>query len=272
MIISVDKTMCTKCKVCIKRMEGFCISEKDGYPLFDEKLCNTCQKCVAICPSRAILVNRIQPERIVREPNIDPNELEYLLKKRRSIKVFKDTPIPKELVEKIVSVGKYSPNQNKNISIVVIDNKTLISQIDKAALQFVKRYYKILFGLKVITSFIHLFYKDIYLIKRKMEHGNFQKGIYENIQVIILVTGDKKVAVTESSAHYVLATMMFMAETLGIGNCLMDTVYLAFRTNKKLRKSFAIREDVLGALVLGNSDEKIVNIPNGYEMNIVFKS
>jgi hypothetical protein len=50
----------------------------------------------------------------------------------------------------------------------------------------------------------------------------------------------------------------------------MDAVYLTFRMNGKLRRKFGIREDVLGALVLGYSDEQIVNIPQGYELDITF--
>ncbi|MGE5604490.1 MAG: 4Fe-4S binding protein, partial [Bacteroidota bacterium] len=37
-------------------MQGYCISSDSGYPVFDERVCNTCQKCVSICPSQAIMV------------------------------------------------------------------------------------------------------------------------------------------------------------------------------------------------------------------------
>jgi hypothetical protein len=74
--------------------------------------------------------------------------------------------------------------------------------------------------------------------------------------------------VTERSAHYMLATMMYMAEALGIGNCLMDSLYLTLRTNPTLKKRLGIKEDVFGTLVLGYSSERIVNIPRGYEVPI----
>lgn len=62
------------------------------------------------------------------------------------------------------------------------------------------------------------------------------------------------------------------AEALGVGSCLMDSIYLAFRTNRKLRRRFSIDDDVLGALVLGYSDERIVNVPKGYELGVRYNA
>jgi nitroreductase len=96
-----------------------------------------------------------------------------------------------------------------------------------------------------------------------MEHGRLNGVIYENAQAIILVIGNRKLAVTESSGHYMLASMMYMAEMLKIGTCLIDSIYLTFRNNKKLRKRFGISEDVLGAMIIGYSNENILKYPKG---------
>lgn len=268
MMIAVDKNKCKRCGVCFNMMKGYCITQKDGFPMFDETICNTCQKCVSICPSQAITVNGSYPERIDETKQVDSEQIHSLFEKRRSTKHFKEKAIPREIIEKIVSVAKYAPNQNKNLSVQVIDEKQLINEIDKSAIAFVKTIYRIIFGFKPLELLIRLIYKDIETIKRKMEHGSFQRVIYENTQVIIIVSGNKKIAVTERSAHYMLATMMYMAESLGIGNCLMDSIYLAIRTNRKLRKRLKIEEDVFGVLVLGYSNENVKNIPRGYEVDV----
>lgn len=268
MIIAVDKNRCKKCGICIKMMQGYCITEKDGLPIFDKTICNTCQKCVSICPSQAITVNGIYPDRIDETKKVDAEQICSLFEKRRSIKHYKEKAIPKETIEKIVSVAKYAPNQNKNLSVLVIDEKQLIDEIDKSAIAFVKTIYRILFGFKPVELLIRLLYKDIGTIKKKMEHNSFQRVINENTQVIIIVTGNKKIAVTERSAHYMLATMMYMAESLGIGNCLMDSIYLTLKTNRKLKKRLKIKEDVFGVLVLGYSNENVKNVPRGYEVSV----
>jgi nitroreductase/NAD-dependent dihydropyrimidine dehydrogenase PreA subunit len=268
MLIALDKNQCKRCGICINMMKGYCISEKDGFPIFDATLCNTCQKCVAICPSQAITVAGVHPDKIDATRKVDPEQIYALFEKRRSTKHFTGEPVPKGILETIVSVAKFAPNQNKNLSVLVVDDKRLIAEIDQTAIAFVKTMYRILFGWKPVELFCQLFYKDIETLKRKMEYHSFQRVMPENTQAILVVSGNKKIPVTERSAHYMLATMMVMAEALGIGNCLMDSIYVSLRTNRKLRKRLKITGDVFGVLVLGYSGENIKNIPRGYEVNV----
>lgn len=269
-MISVDKVKCKKCGICISLMQGYCISSKEGYPVFDFSVCNLCKKCVAICPSQAIMINKIHPEKIKINKPVSPEDLKKMFEKRRSIKHFKKQQIPRKILEDIVSVAKYAPNQNNNISILVIDDIDLINEIDKKALLFVKFFYRFFFSIKSLIKILDIFFKGIKIIKRKMEFTlrTEKHVVKENTRALIITIGDRKTPVTESSAHYLLATMMYYAESLGIGNCLMDSLKLTFRINRSLRKKFNIKKDVLGVLSLGYSNENIVNIPRGYDLNI----
>ena len=64
-----------------------------------------------------------------------------------------------------------------------------------------------------------------------------------------------------------LAIMMIMAESLGVGSCCMDSIQLSLNSNIS-KKHFRIKEDVLGVLSLGYSNEQVINIPRGYEPEI----
>ncbi len=270
-MITVDTGRCIKCGKCTRTMKKYCISEQDGYPVFDHSLCNTCQKCVTICPVQAIMVNNTYPDKIAgNDRKCSPEALGSLFERRRSIKHFQDRPIPGPVIQEIVSVAKYAPNQNKNISILVVDNQELIAEIDREALSMVRIMYRLLFGFKPVTAFVKLFSKEMDTIKRKMEYDLFDRKqvVKKNTQALIILTGDRKVPVTENSAHYVLATVMYMAEALEIGNCLMDSLLYTLNMRKKLKKRLNIQEHVLGVLSLGYSDENIVNIPRGYEVDI----
>jgi len=104
------------------------------------------------------------------------------------------------------------------------------------------------------------------VIRRKMELDLTIRGrvVKPGTPALILLEGSRRVPVTESSAHYMLANMILKAEVLGLGSCLMDSLLLTFRTSRRLRKTLGIREDVLGVLSLGYPGEKILNIPRGY--------
>ena len=146
----------------------------------------------------------------------------------------------------------------------------MINELDHYALSFVQFWYRIMFGTRAVEEFIRLFYKEIHIIKKKMEMDVVRRKriVKENTQAIIILTGNKKIAVTEPSAHYIMAAMMNMAEILGIGNTLMDSLLLTLNGKKQLRNKMGIEEDVLGVLCLGYSSERVVNIPRGYEMDI----
>jgi len=270
--VTVDIEKCNGCGICIRRFEGYCISEEAGMPVIDYALCNVCQKCVAICPSRAFLVNNTEPERIEERKPLEPEDLRRLLSKRRSTKVFKDEQLSKSTIQAVVSVAKYAPNQHKNIDAVVTTKTQMLDKIDRSALRFYKRIYAALFSVKVLTWLFRLFSSDLYTVKRKMEYDLFfrKKIIKPGTQALVVLVGNTRASVTESSAQYLLATMTIFAESVGVGSCLMDSLKIVMNSNRGLRKEISIdrREKILGVLALGYSAERILNIPSGYELNI----
>ncbi len=268
--ISLDEPRCTRCGKCIRLMKGYCISEKDGYPVFDSDLCNICQKCVAICPSRAITVNGHHPERISEMCICSSTELRSLFEKRRSIKHFIDKRVPREILQEIISIAGYSPNQNKNISVHVVDDAQLLQEIDESAVSFVRAIYRFLFVLNPVAPLLMIVSREFRTIRRKMEYDlvTRKKVMKDNTQALIILTGRKSVPVTESSAHYMLASVMYMAEASGIGTCLMDSFVLSLNANPGIRRVLGIRHSVLGVLALGYSSEQILNIPRGYQPDI----
>jgi nitroreductase/NAD-dependent dihydropyrimidine dehydrogenase PreA subunit len=269
-MISLDTSRCKKCGRCIRLMKNYCIAEKYGYPVFDYSVCNECQKCVSICPSMAIMVNNTYPEKIS-DPGklLSPEELASLMERRRSIKHFKDKRIPKKVLLKIISSAGYAPNQNKNIAIIVIDDKDLIGEIDKSALSLVRKVYSFLFSLPPLTLFFKLFAGNLNALKRKMERDLFRKKhiVKENTQAVIVLTGPRRVPVTERSAPYLLSAMIYMAQTLGVGSCLMDSLVHTLNMSRKLKRILHIKDNILGVLVLGYSSENILNIPRGYKLS-----
>ena len=74
---------------------------------------------------------------------------------------------------------------------LVIDDKGLIGEIDKAALSMVGRVYSFLFALPPLTLFFKLFAGKLDALKRKMERDLFRIKhiVKENTQAVIVLTG-----------------------------------------------------------------------------------
>jgi nitroreductase/NAD-dependent dihydropyrimidine dehydrogenase PreA subunit len=271
-VITVDPHKCNRCGLCIRRFKGYCISEDAGMPVIDYRVCNVCQKCVAICPSQAFLVNNFEPVRIEKEQRLNPGDLRGLLSRRRSIKVFTNENLSKSTIQDIVSVAKYAPNQHKNIDAVVVTKRETLDKIDRSALRFYKRIYTAVFSVKALTWLLRTFSSDLFIIKRKLEYDLLvrQQILKPGTQALVLLVGNTKASVTESSAQYLLATMIVYAESMGVGSCLMDSIKIVMNSSRKLRREVTIQRTlrVLGVLALGHSAETILNIPRGYKINI----
>jgi nitroreductase/NAD-dependent dihydropyrimidine dehydrogenase PreA subunit len=274
-MISLDVEKCNKCGVCIEQFKFYCISSKDEMPVFDYQICNQCQKCISICPHQAISLNGKNPTKITSKLNIKQEDLIELLERRRSCKKFKDILIPRETLIDIANIARYAPNQNKNIDIIVIDNKEIINKIDMLSYDFINRIYRFLIlPAKKVTGFLGFKINQLDIIFKKMNLDiNIRKKILkDNTQAIYLTIGNPKVSVTKESSPYLLSTMLIYTESLGIGSCLLDSIKLTSNYSKKMQKLLGIPKGlkVLGALSVGYSAEKIFNIPRGYNIKVYF--
>ncbi len=271
-MISLDQTRCNQCGICLSYFEDYCLYKSNGFPAVDHEICNLCQKCIALCPRQAILMNNVSPIKITDQAITGYEELLSLLKLRRSTKKFTAQNIPKEIIEKIARSAEYAPNQNKNIDILIIDNPQIIESIDTYAMKSIQRWYRLMFTFKLITRFISLFSGSLHVIRKKMERDLFIKKhiVKENTNVLMVTIGDPRVPVTEMSAQYLLGTMILTAVSLNIGCTLMDSIKLTINNNKKIKNMLGIakKESAFGALALGYSNEKLVNIPRGYALNL----
>jgi nitroreductase/NAD-dependent dihydropyrimidine dehydrogenase PreA subunit len=273
-VVTVDRERCTACGICLKRFGDYCLTETEGKPAVDYAVCNMCQKCIALCPRGAFLMNGTVPEKIKGRIDLHADMFEAFLARRRSTKKFKDKPVPRRVLERITAAAAYAPNQNKDISLLVIDDPALIGRVNDAAVRFTRRWYRILYSPNPIALLARLFMgkRQYRLMKRKMEFGHGAKDhvVYEHTQAIIAAHGNHRVPMTGPSAPYLLAHMLLMAETLGVGSTILESVKLTLNLFPSLKKVFGFPRGskVFGVLSLGYSDEKIVNIPRGYRVPV----
>jgi len=114
----VDPATCSGCGTCAE----LCPSHAIEIATEDGKLrarpapaladgCIRCGQCVAACPTDSISVEGLAPDRFFRLPRerLDPEALQALLESRRSVRAFKDQPVPRQLLERIVSMVALAP-------------------------------------------------------------------------------------------------------------------------------------------------------------------
>lgn len=270
-MITVRQGLCNDCGICLSAVGGYCIERLDGLLEIDRVVCNECLRCVAICPRQVFALDGQPPSKAQEQP-IGEADFLRLIRGRRSVKRYRARPIPREVLERIADASKYAPSMNKSISLLVVDDQALIRAIDAAALKWVRRWYGVLFGCRALTWFFSLFSEALPTVKKKMERDLFARRhvIKDNTQALIVVYGNRRIPVTESSGQYYLAIMTYYSHILGVGTTLMDSLKLTLNRVRRFREELGLPrgDSVLGVLSLGYPSERFVNLPEGIEIRV----
>lgn len=259
--IIINENLCIGCGLCIEVCKGFNLSLENGkvFKLDSVYGCIGCGHCMAICAQEAIHIKGrcMTPEDLLPLPEQQKNtsyeEVLNLLLHRRSIREFKDVPVEKEIIEKVIEAAKTSPMgiPPSDVYLLVLDSSVKVRR-------FAEDFCDYLAGIKWLVSgwFLALMRPfwgkandelfrgfvrptiDLYL-------DNMNKGIN-------LVNYDAPVAMYFYSSPYsdpadpiVAATYaMIAAESLGLGTCMLGAVHPFIQYGKgaqKFRQKYSIR-------------------------------
>ncbi len=114
----VDRELCTKDGLCALECPMGVIDPpaEDGWPVFTaegRELCIECGHCVAVCPVGAMSLDSMPAAdcpSIKKELAVAPEQFEQLIKARRSIRLYRDRKVGKELIAKLIELTRWAPS------------------------------------------------------------------------------------------------------------------------------------------------------------------
>jgi len=134
--IIIDADVCKKDGLCAMACPISLIvqKEKGAIPTVrdDTDGCFRCGQCVAVCPHGAITHSHfpegtVTPIRTENVPTYD--QVRELVRSRRSQRTFKNKPVERELIEKVLDVARFGPsghNEQSTEFVVVQDRETIV--------------------------------------------------------------------------------------------------------------------------------------------------
>ena len=104
---TIDKEKCDGCGICALRCPfNFFKQEDEIIANTTEENCNLCGHCVSLCPTDAITHSKLDMANFGSfdgPTTFDTDTFIQFIRERRSHRRFKDKPIPREALEKLVS-------------------------------------------------------------------------------------------------------------------------------------------------------------------------
>jgi len=278
--IKIDIANCTKCKECVKDcVAGLFYFDQDLLRLNDsfEDHCIECGHCEAVCPVNVIHL-KFHEEGELEHSSVSEevpmyNSFLNLVLKRRSIRRFKEKAIPKDLIEKLLEVGKYSPtgSNSENVYYTVVQDKTIVGAISKHITNRVTQFANLLEDPKAREFLkkrrseeeINLAVENLPKTKRQLERIKQGIDFWCWNGELIVIHGDKTVGGIPSNTALAAANIMLAAETLGLGACSLGYLTYFINESQTIRELIKIPNNhVVGySLTMGYPNVKYKRIP-----------
>ncbi len=242
--ITIDKNKCTLCGLCVSDCSRRVISINDETILFQFDGCNECGHCAAICPCNAITMQGYDDAELVHINaetlhSVDADDFLTLLKCRRSIRQYKTDDIKKEVLEKIIEAGRYSPtagNSQANRYIVLKERIPIVRDAAIAALNDMANDLSYDLGK---SSHYRKTWKKMY---EDYKTSHIDKLFFDAPAVIIIVT-DLKNGFTDVNGGIAASRMELLANTMGLGACYIGFFKRALDYDKNIKKLIGMKEN-----------------------------
>ena len=267
--VSIDQALCTHLGAC-KRIcpEAILVRTGDESPpgIVHAELCTSCGHCAAICPSGAIAHADFAEGTInTLDAGLIPADAQVLelLRARRSLRVFKDRPVEREVVERILDAACLAPSghNTQSTEFIVVQDATTLTKIHELTAAFYAKTAKQLHNPIVraamgvalghmMESVVHFMpCMDTVVADAKEGKAPFLR----NAPCLIVCHAEEIVHYPDANAMLALHNASLMCQALGLGSFLVGYVTGACDRGKSIPRLLGVpkHHKVYGALALG---------------------
>lgn len=273
--ISINQLTCKKCILCTEVCPNKILikNESDEIVFRQDRvdLCFKCGQCMAVCTTRSITVEGLSYEtdffELPRNGSNDYEKLFYdMIYTRRAIRNFKDKPVPRELLEKIVKAISFAPPgfPPLKIKIIVVQDTELI----RNALPYMIKFYDKLVAMMKKPMYRFFIRKEAgekkfmllqshlipLLISRLPELKNgTEDTITRYAPAMILFLADKNEEDISQDIYIAATYGMLASHSLGLGGSIMDLIPPAINKDDELKKLFCIPDnhEIVTSIIIG---------------------
>jgi nitroreductase/NAD-dependent dihydropyrimidine dehydrogenase PreA subunit len=248
----VSDERCIRCQECVKDCPAVIIKQAGtDLPVIapeDEAKCIQCQHCLAVCPTGAISIlgkdpndsEALAPEQL---PSLDAMEL--LVRGRRSIRRFHETPVSQEIIARLLATTEYAPTgaNRRDLTFTVVADVEAMTRIRAEVIDQLRA---ALAAGTVPESmpFLHM------AVPAFDKHG--VDIIFRDAPHLLIVSAGAKAYCPSEDIPIALANFEMLAVAAGLGTVWCGMLQMALESVPELKELFGLgRDDHYYAMLFG---------------------
>ena len=255
--IVVDQERCTRCGACVAVCAAAQVFElgEEAAEVVRPEDCWLCGHCVAVCPVDAVRHSAYPLDECPRIRSLPSyEELVGALRERRSLRVYRDKPVPRETVRQLVDVSRWAPSATNQqvVDWVALGDPARIAQLRAEVVATVGRLAGLLQN-RLLRPFLYLVL-DNDDVREAVEsaddfeqlveeHADGRDLIFYDAPVVLAAHVPKGTYFAREDAVYAAYNLMLAAERLGLGTCHIGYVNVALERNQELQRIVGLARD-----------------------------
>jgi nitroreductase/NAD-dependent dihydropyrimidine dehydrogenase PreA subunit len=272
MSITIDPEKCTKDTLCSLACPAQIITMtgEDGRPAPAdnfEDLCIACGHCLAVCPTGALTWKGMGPNQCpcLDDPLPSPGQLTRLLKGRRSIRRYKDQPLERSTIERLLELARYAPSGHnaQPVEWVIYSGREQVKRISDLVTDWMQWLCK---HHPEIAGPLHM---ELVVAQYRAGHDRVFRGAPH----LLLTHAHKDNGFAPFSAIIALTYLELAAYSLGLGACWAGYFYRAVQNYKPLQEFLALPPGhiTLGGMMMGHAQHRYLRIPQRKPLQAIWR-
>jgi len=259
-LFTIDRSLCRRDGLCVAVCPASLVRlGEDGYPVplaGKEQHCIRCGHCAAVCPSGALTHSLLPPESFAkarRAPEVET--IAAWLKARRSVRRYRDKPVPLELIERALDIARYAPSGHNTQSVewVVVADRPGVEAVNAHVMHWSRA------ELDVKSDLA----KKLNLAGMLRAFGHGRDVVCRGAPALALAHGPAEGITPREDAVTAVAWLELAARAVGLASCFAGYVMFAARAHAPLAEALGLGAErrVYGAAMLGFAAVKYHLIP-----------